>query len=71
MEKINSENVMKNKRLYSRIAHSPVNENNYKVLLNFSSLIEKTNEEILIVMSSKYSKSKHKSLKSISEPSKY
>ena len=71
MEQINTKNVMENKRLYSGIAYSPVNDNNYKVLLNFSSLIEKTNEEILTLMSSKYSKSNHKIPKSISEPSKY
>ena len=46
------------------------NDNN-KVLLNFSSLTENTNEEILTVISSKYSKSKHKTIKSTSEPSKY
>ena len=71
MEQINTENVMENKRIYSGITHSPFNDNNYKVLLNFSSLIEKKNEEILTVMSSKNSKSKHKSLKSTTEPSKY
>ena len=46
-------------RLISGIAHSPENDNNYKILVSISSLFEQTNDKILTIMMYKYNKNKH------------
>ena len=59
MEQTSNEDLTETSKLISGIAHSSENDCNYKILVNFSSLFEQTNDKILTIMMNKYSKNKH------------
>ena len=56
MEKCLNDELAQSKRLFEGMAHSTENDPNYKKLIEISSLINITNENILSMMKIKYNK---------------
>ena len=71
MEKCLNDELAQSKRLFEGLAHSTENDPNYKKLIEITSLINLTNENILSMMKNKYNKDRRQEKPLNEKKSKY